>query len=87
MSKTQLFKYLKGAQALGDRFFRNLKIQFPKINIEWLITGIGAPVVDVDGEKNNKVDQIHFMENTGTKETPTVLNKIRFEFKIPEDNK
>ena len=50
ISRTQLFRYLKSQQEPGTLFYRNLKINFPWVNIGWLITG--------SKDKDEKTDYI-----------------------------
>lgn len=40
ISRTQIFRYLKGEQSPGKKFLDNLNKQFPKVDMMWLITGI-----------------------------------------------
>jgi transcriptional regulator with XRE-family HTH domain len=41
ISRSQLFRYLKGEQDPGTVFYQSLKTNFPWINLDWLITGEG----------------------------------------------
>lgn len=41
-SRTQIFKYLGGEQHPTADFFQAVKVAFPWVNIEWLITGVGT---------------------------------------------
>ena len=49
-SRAQLFNYLGGAQHPTADFFQAVKAAFPWVNIEWLITGIGAMEAPQIGE-------------------------------------
>jgi transcriptional regulator with XRE-family HTH domain len=40
VSRAQLFKYLKGDQNPGSSFYRNLKLNFSWVDLNWLIAGI-----------------------------------------------
>lgn len=50
VSRTQLFRYLKSQQEPGTIFYRNLKINFPWVDLGWLISGIS------DNDKNNQTN-------------------------------
>ncbi len=38
-SESQLYNYLNGSQAPGFYFFKKIKSNYPKVNLEWLIVG------------------------------------------------
>lgn len=40
-SRNQIFKYLKGDNLPTADFFQVVKSEFPWVNIEWFITGVG----------------------------------------------
>jgi transcriptional regulator with XRE-family HTH domain len=44
ISKPQIYKYLNGTQEPGTKFYRNLSMSFPLIDIGWLITGTGGMI-------------------------------------------
>lgn len=43
VSRGHFFNYLNGKQEPSSTFYKNLKKQYPWVNIEWLITGEGEP--------------------------------------------
>lgn len=50
VSRRMLFNYLGGENAPTADFFQAVKTAFPWVNIEWLITGIGAMEATTIGE-------------------------------------
>jgi hypothetical protein len=61
-SEKQLYIYLKGASEPGMKFFRNMKEQYSKFNIEWLISGEGEPILKEspkDVPQGNVIDSKH----------------------------
>ncbi|MGD9824995.1 helix-turn-helix domain-containing protein [Desulfobacter sp.] len=40
VSRSQLYRYLNGEQEPGMAFLKNLQLRFPKIDVNWLLTGI-----------------------------------------------
>lgn len=78
ISEKQLYIYLKGTSDPGMRFFSNMKIQYPMINIEWLITGIGEPDIiyeDLKIKSSNK-DVISY-ENAIENEHLKLIKKFK----------
>ena len=60
VSSAQLFNYLKGEQEPNAKFFRRVSIEFPDINLNWLISGTGSMII----ERQN-IDSINIeTENT-----------------------
>ena len=49
MSANQIYNYLNGSQEPSTKFYRNLKIRYPSINIDWLISGQGSPTINEKG--------------------------------------
>ena len=57
-SRTQIFKYLGGEQLPTADFFQAVKAAFPWVNIEWLITGIGAMEATTIGEPGGQYQAV-----------------------------
>lgn len=57
-SRTQIFKYLGGEQHPTVDFFQAIKLEFPWVNIEWLITGIGEMEPKTDGPEFDRVSAL-----------------------------
>ncbi|BBO78607.1 hypothetical protein DSCW_60240 [Desulfosarcina widdelii] len=45
-SEPQLYAYLNGAQLPGTDFYRKLKEEYPQVNLNWLISEEGMPLIE-----------------------------------------
>jgi hypothetical protein len=57
ISENQIYIYLKGTSEPGMKFFNNMKNEYPWVNLDWLINGVGEP-------KNNGPTQSEIPEST-----------------------
>lgn len=55
ISENQIYNYLKRDQEPGTKFYRGLKENYPKVSIDWLISGIGNPFIDFKGEQGGNI--------------------------------
>lgn len=57
ITEKQIYAYLKGASEPGTKFYRNLLINYPNINLNWLISGQGEPLHEsLDGDSVIAID-------------------------------
>lgn len=60
VSEKQLYIYLKGTSEPSMRFFMGMKKQYPWVNIDWLVTGVGSQNIGrIDGDlsKNPRAEE------------------------------
>jgi hypothetical protein len=50
MSPNQIYNYLNGSQEPATKFYRNLKKEYPTVNLNWLISGHGQKYIDEHNE-------------------------------------
>ena len=58
IGRTQIFRYLKGEQEPTLSFFQRLKIEFPWVDLVWLMTGEETPIVAEPHHGYGKSDQV-----------------------------
>jgi transcriptional regulator with XRE-family HTH domain len=84
ISKPQIYKYLSGVQEPGTKFYRNLKINYPSVDIGWLITGIGEMIQE---NKDNYPNGEFIGLDLNTKEQTDILKGFEDQEAIIEMNK
>ena len=80
-SRNQIFKYLNGENLPTADFFQAVKSEFPWVNIEWFVTGVGDMYSSVPvglSLQDAGDDQVPQMLNGDTSELKSIWNENKF---------
>lgn len=55
IGENQLYVYLRGKSEPGMRFFKALKEQYPWTSIDWLVSGKGEPIIELEADKDSVI--------------------------------